>query len=185
MMLVGGNLRVVPVTTHLALSDVSSALTQQIILSKLRVLNTWLIRHVRSHPRIGVCALNPHAGDGGIFGDEEATTIKPAVFAAREEGIQAEGPFPADTLFARVKTQDYDAIVAMYHDQALIPLKIVAFGEAVNVTIGLPIIRTSVDHGTAYDIVGKNRADPTSLINAIRLAAGLARNVHNLVEPQA
>ena len=122
-----------------------------------------------------MCALNPHAGDGGIFGNEERDMIKPAICAALEEGIRAEGPYPADALFARVRRESYDAVVAMYHDQALIPLKMAAFGEAVNVTIGLPIIRTSVDHGTAYDIAGKNQASPTSLVNAIHLAAGLTQ----------
>ena len=175
MMLSGGGLRVIPVTTHLALAAVSTALTSERILSNLRVLHDWLGRFITPNPRIAVCALNPHAGDGGIFGNEEKEKIEPAVCAAQKEGIQAEGPFPADALFARVKKEGYDAVVAMYHDQALIPIKMAAFGEAVNVTIGLPVIRTSVDHGTAYNIAGKNRADPTSLLNAIRLAADLSR----------
>lgn len=175
MMLVGGGLRVIPVTTHMALGEVSSALTTEKILSNLRILHHWLGRFVNPNPRIAVCALNPHAGDGGIFGNEEKEKIEPAVHVAQKEGIRAEGPFPADALFARVRKEGYDAVVAMYHDQALIPLKMAAFGEAVNVTIGLPIIRTSVDHGTAYNIAGKNQADPTSLLNAIRLAADLSR----------
>lgn len=175
MMLAGGGLRVVPVTTHMALGAVATSLTSEKILYNIRLLNDWLSRFAKPNPRIAVCALNPHAGDGGIFGNEEKDMIEPAICAALEEGIRAEGPYPADALFARVRREGYDAVVAMYHDQALIPLKMAAFGEAVNVTVGLPIIRTSVDHGTAYDIAGKNQASPTSLINAIRLAADLIR----------
>ncbi len=175
MMLTGGGLRVVPVTTHMPLGAVAKSLTSEKILYNIRLLDDWLRRFAKPDPRIAVCALNPHAGDGGIFGNEEMDMIKPAICAAEEEGIGAEGPYPADALFARVIREGYDAVVAMYHDQALIPLKMAAFGEAVNVTIGLPIIRTSVDHGIAYDIAGKNQASPTSLINAIHLAADLTR----------
>jgi len=176
MVLAAQSLRVVPVTTHMALSAVAEALSTEKILSKIQVLHAWLTRFVKVNPRIAICALNPHAGDGGIFGNEEAEKIEPAISAANEEGIKAEGPYPADALFARIKKESYDAIVTMYHDQALIPLKMTAWGEAVNITIGLPIIRTSVDHGTAYNIAGRNQADPSSLIKAIELADRLVRD---------
>jgi 4-hydroxythreonine-4-phosphate dehydrogenase len=128
------------------------------------------------NPRIGVAALNPHAGEGGLFGSEEWDEILPAVLQAREEGILASNPLPADTLFFKARNNDYDMVVAMYHDQGLVPLKMVAFGNAVNVTVGLPIIRTSVDHGTAYDIAGKGCANPASLLEAVKLAAYMANN---------
>jgi 4-hydroxythreonine-4-phosphate dehydrogenase len=122
------------------------------------------------NPRIGVAALNPHAGEGRLFGSEEWDEILPAVITARGEGIDASDPLPADTLFYKARNNYYDVVVAMYHDQGLAPLKMLAFGNAVNVTVGLPIIRTSVDHGTAYDIAGKGCADPTSLFEAVKLA---------------
>jgi 4-hydroxythreonine-4-phosphate dehydrogenase len=125
-------------------------------------------------PRIAVCGLNPHASENGLFGDEEARVIRPAIDMARNAGIDAQGPFPADTIFLDAVAGKYDLVVAMYHDQGLIPVKLLAFDTAVNVTLGLPIIRTSVDHGTAFDIVGKNRADAGSMKAAIRLAARLA-----------
>ena len=121
-----------------------------------------------------MAALNPHAGEGGKFGDEEDRVIGPAILMAGEAGIDVEGPFPADTLFLRALDSRYDCIVAMYHDQGLIPVKLLAWGQAVNVTLGLPIIRTSPDHGTAFDIAGKNKADPSSMIAAIDLAIDLA-----------
>jgi len=124
-------------------------------------------------PRLGVAALNPHAGEGGLFGQEERQHILPAVRRARALGIQASHPLPADTLFGKAVKGDYDGVVAMFHDQGLIPLKLVAFGRCVNVTVGLPIIRTSVDHGTGFDIAGKGLADPGSLIEAVKLAAQL------------
>ena len=123
-----------------------------------------------------MAALNPHAGEHGLFGDEEACVIQPAARAARRQGILASDPLPADTLFGRAAAGQYDAIVALYHDQGLIPLKLVAFGTCVNLTVGLPIIRTSVDHGTAFDIVGKGIADPGSLLEAIKLAATLVKS---------
>jgi 4-hydroxythreonine-4-phosphate dehydrogenase len=125
-------------------------------------------------PRIAVAALNPHAGEDGQFGDEENRIIAPAILLAGEAGINVSGPYPADTLFGRAVKGEFDCVVAMYHDQALIPIKLLAWREAVNVTLGLPIIRTSPDHGTAFDIVGKNLADPSSMIAAIRLAIDLA-----------
>ena len=126
-------------------------------------------------PRIGIAALNPHAGEQGLFGDEELRVISPAARAAQAKGILASDPMPADTLFGKAARGDYDAIVALYHDQGLIPLKMVAFGSCVNLTVGLPIIRTSVDHGTAFDIVGKGIADPGSLTEAVKLAARLVQ----------
>jgi 4-hydroxythreonine-4-phosphate dehydrogenase len=125
-------------------------------------------------PKIGVAALNPHAGEHGLFGDEEARVIRPAARAAQTRGILASDPLPADTLFGKAAKGQYDGVVAMYHDQGLIPLKLVAFGTCVNLTVGLPIIRTSVDHGTAFDIVGKGLADPGSLLEAVKLAAKIA-----------
>jgi 4-hydroxythreonine-4-phosphate dehydrogenase len=125
-------------------------------------------------PRIGVAALNPHAGEGGLFGSEERKEILPAILAARAEGIDASDPLPADTLFYKARTGRFDIVVAMYHDQGLGPLKMLAFGRAVNITVGLPIIRTSVDHGTAYDIAGKGCADPASLREAIGVAVVMA-----------
>jgi 4-hydroxythreonine-4-phosphate dehydrogenase len=136
-------------------------------------------------PRIAVCGLNPHAGEGGMFGDEEQRVIEPAMVMAREADIDVEGPFPADSLFWRAKTtRRWDGIVAMYHDQGLIPVKLLAFDSAVNVTLGLPVIRTSVDHGVGYDIAGRNAANPNSMKAAIRLAARLARTRATTVQPQ-
>lgn len=125
-------------------------------------------------PNIGVAALNPHGGEGGLFGDEERRSILPAAKQARAAGVRNSDPLPADTLFGKAARGEFDAVVAMYHDQGLIPLKLVAFGKCVNLTVGIPIIRTSVDHGTAYDIAGKGVADPGSLIEAVRLASKLA-----------
>jgi 4-hydroxythreonine-4-phosphate dehydrogenase len=126
------------------------------------------------HPRLAVAGLNPHAGEGGLLGVEEETVIRPAVEAARARGIQIEGPLPGDTVFVRARQGEFDAVIACYHDQGLIPVKLLAFGHSVNVTLGLPIVRTSVDHGTAFDIAGRDVADPTSLIEATLLAARLA-----------
>ena len=126
-------------------------------------------------PRLAVCGLNPHAGEGGVLGPEDGREIAPAVAACRRDGIDVAGPFPADTLFVRATRGEFDAVVACYHDQGLIPVKLLAFGKAVNVTLGLPIIRTSVDHGTAFDIAGRGIADPGSLVEAVLLAARLAR----------
>jgi 4-hydroxythreonine-4-phosphate dehydrogenase len=125
-------------------------------------------------PRIGVAGLNPHAGEHGLFGCEEAEAIAPAIASCRAHGIDVSGPFPADTIFVRAHRGEFDVVVACYHDQGLIPVKLLAFGQAVNVTLGLPIIRTSVDHGTAFDIAGKGIADPESMVSAVLLAARLA-----------
>ena len=177
MMIVGGPLRIMFVTTHVAIKDLSSLLTQAKIeqairLAQLALTTLFGIRR----PKIGVAALNPHAGEHGLFGDEEARVILPAARATQKQGILASDPLPADTLFGKAAKGQYDGVVALYHDQGLIPLKLVAFGTCVNLTVGLPIIRTSVDHGTAFDIVGKGIADPGSLLEAIKLAARIAQN---------
>lgn len=175
MVLLSGSFRVGLVTTHCAIAEVSSLLSKGKILSKLKILNEDLrSRFGISSPRIAVTALNPHAGEDGLFGNEEFEIISPAIRAANKSGIDVRGPFPADTLFARVETQDFDAYLAMYHDQGLIPLKMKSFGHGVNYTAGLPIIRTSPDHGTAFDIAGKGVADPGSMVEAINLAVKLA-----------
>jgi 4-hydroxythreonine-4-phosphate dehydrogenase len=177
MMIVGGPLRVMFVTTHVAIKDLPALLTRQKVEKGIRLAHLALTRlYGIKKPRIGVAALNPHAGEHGLFGNEEARIIRPAARAAQARGILASDPLPADTLFGKAAQGQYDGIVAMYHDQGLIPLKLVAFGTCVNLTVGLPIIRTSVDHGTAFDIVGKGIADPGSLIEAVTLAARLAGN---------
>ena len=140
----------------------------------IRLAARELPRFGFTRPRLAVCGLNPHAGEGGVLGDEEQRVIQPAIAACAAEGIDIAGPFPADTLFVRASRGEFDAVVACYHDQGLIPVKLLAFGRSVNVTLGLPIIRTSVDHGTAFDIAGRNAADPGSMIEAVRLAATLA-----------
>ncbi|MCS6898115.1 MAG: 4-hydroxythreonine-4-phosphate dehydrogenase PdxA, partial [Nitrospira sp.] len=177
MMIIGGPLRVMFTTTHLAIKDLPASLTQAKIEKAIRLAHGALTDLFGiKNPRIGVAALNPHAGEHGLFGDEEARVILPASQAARAQGIDASDPLPADTLFGKAANGQYDAVVALYHDQGLIPLKLVAFGRCVNLTVGLPIIRTSVDHGTAFDIVGKGVADPGSLLEAIKLAATMAES---------
>jgi 4-hydroxythreonine-4-phosphate dehydrogenase len=183
MMIVGGPLKIQFVTTHVAIRDLPAALTVDRIERAIRLA----ARALRDYfgiavPRIGVAALNPHAGERGLFGDEERKAILPALHRARSLGLAATGPLPADTLFGKAVRGEYDGVVAMFHDQGLIPLKLMAFGRCVNLTVGLPIIRTSVDHGTAYDIAGKGVADPGSLIEAIRLAVRLAKQ---RVKPEA
>jgi 4-hydroxythreonine-4-phosphate dehydrogenase len=170
MFFVGGGLRVILTTIHMALKDVPRHVTQATVLKTLRLAHRAMQSIGMDSPRIGVAALNPHAGEGRLFGSEEWDEILPAVIKARGEGIDASDPLPADTLFYKARNNYYDIVVAMYHDQGLAPLKMLAFGNAVNVTVGLPIIRTSVDHGTAYDIAGKGCADPASLLEAIKLA---------------
>ena len=157
---------------------ISQKINRQIVLEKLKVLHQDLkARFGIASPRIGVCALNPHAGEGGLFGREEIEQIQPAISQAKAQGIEALGPFPADTLFARREKLGLDAVLAIYHDQGLIPLKLASFGRGVNVTLGLPMIRTSPDHGTALDIAGQGIADPGSLIEAFKLAATIALRV--------
>jgi 4-hydroxythreonine-4-phosphate dehydrogenase len=174
MMFVGGGLRVILATIHVALKDVPKHIKTGAILRSLRLAHRAMQTFGIKKPRIGVAALNPHAGEGRLFGSEEWDEILPAVIKAREEGILASDPVPADTLFYKARNNYYDVVVAMYHDQGLAPLKMLAFGNAVNVTVGLPIIRTSVDHGTAYDIAGKGCADPASLLEAVKLAVKMA-----------
>jgi 4-hydroxythreonine-4-phosphate dehydrogenase len=173
MMLWHNGLGVTHVTLHMALRDVFQHLTPNTVLAKIELTATMVARLKGSPPRIGVCALNPHAGDSGLFGDEERTIIAPAVARARERGIDVTGPWASDTLFIRAQRGEFDGIVAMYHDQGHIALKLLADFRAVNVSLGLPIVRTSVAHGTAYDIVGKGQADPQGLIEAVRVAARL------------
>ncbi len=175
MMIVGGPLKILFATTHLALRDVPNVLTSATILRAIRLAHQGLTRlfHIQK-PCIGVAGLNPHAGENGLFGDEEGRLIRPVIRQANKQGIVCTGPHPADTLFGKAVRGSFDGIVALYHDQGLIPLKTVAFGHCVNITVGLPIIRTSVDHGTAYDIAGQGKADPTSLVEAIEMAAKLA-----------
>ncbi len=177
MVLLSGNFRVGLVTTHCAIKSISYLLNKEKILSKLRILNNDLQNRFNiPEPQIAVTALNPHAGEAGMFGNEELDIILPAIKAARKIGIDAAGPFSADTLFARTNENNVDAYLAMYHDQGLIPLKMQSFGKAVNYTAGLPIIRTSPDHGTAYDIAGRGIADSGSIEEAIKLAVQLASN---------
>ena len=175
MMLAGPRLRVVLVTTHLALAKVPAALTSERIVAAGRTTSDHLARfHGIAKPRLAVAALNPHAGEGGLFGDEESRIIAPAVARLRLSGVDASGPFPADTLFAAVVSGAYDAVLCMYHDQALIPLKLVDFRDAVNVSMGLPFLRTSPDHGTAYDLAGTGKASADSMEASILLAAAMA-----------
>ena len=175
MMFYSEALRVVLATVHIALADVPRAITRESLEATIALTARELPRFGVAAPRIAVAGLNPHAGEHGLFGREEATAIAPAIAAARGRGIDVSGPFPADTVFVRARRGEFDVVVACYHDQGLIPVKLVAFGEAVNVTLGLPIVRTSVDHGTAFDIAGKGIADPQSMIAAVLLAARLAR----------
>lgn len=167
-------LAVVHVTLHTALRDVFAGLTEEQVLVKCRLAHQFMAALLGQAPRIGVCALNPHAGEGGLFGDEEQRIIAPAVERARAEGMLAQGPLPTDTLMVRARDGQFDAVVAMYHDQGHIALKLLGMFRAVNVTLGLPIVRTSVAHGTAFDRAWQGGADPRSMIEAIRVAARLA-----------
>jgi 4-hydroxythreonine-4-phosphate dehydrogenase len=174
MMFYSDALRVVLATVHLALAEVPRALTPSRLEATIELTSRDLPRFGIERPRIAVAGLNPHAGEHGLFGREEEDVIGPAIAACRRRGIDVAGPFPADTLFVRAVRGEFDVVVACYHDQGLIPVKLVAFGQAVNVTLGLPIIRTSVDHGTAFDIAGQGLADPGSMCAAVKLAARLA-----------
>ena len=172
MMFAGNRLRVVLVTIHVPLMDVPAILSKQKILRAIRLAGKALYEQFGfKKPRIAVAGLNPHAGEKGLFGDEEKNIIAPAIHDARSEGFDATGPFPPDTIFNHAINGRYDVVVSMYHDQGLIPFKLIHLRDGVNTTLGLPIIRTSVDHGTAYDIAGKGIADPGSLIAAINMAA--------------
>src|SRR5688572_25969105 len=167
-------LKVVLATIHVPLAAVPVTLTRDVMAEIIDLTARELPRFGFAHPRLAVAGLNPHAGEEGLLGAEERTVIRPAVEAARSRGIRITGPLPGDTVFVRAKQGEFDAVIACYHDQGLIPVKLLAFGRAVNVTLGLPIVRTSVDHGTAFDIAGRGVADASSLVEAIRLAARLA-----------
>jgi len=167
------------VTIHMALAEAIRTLSAERIVTTCRLADDALRRWFGlDRPRLGVCGLNPHAGEQGRFGTEERDTIEPAIEAARAAGIQAVGPLPPDAAFHEALGGRFDLVVAMYHDQGLIAVKTIAFEESVNITLGLPIVRTSVDHGTAYDIAGRGEADPTSMKAAIRLAAQMVRTRH-------
>ncbi|MFA9479302.1 4-hydroxythreonine-4-phosphate dehydrogenase PdxA [Phycisphaerales bacterium AB-hyl4] len=174
MMFQAPKLNVVLATVHVALMDIRNLLTIGRVFDPIELGHAAMQQIGVPNPRIAVCGLNPHASENGQFGDEESRIIKPAIDMARELGIDVQGPLPADTVFGPAIAGKYDLVVAMYHDQGLIPVKMLAFDKAVNVTLGLPIVRTSPDHGTAFDIVGKNQANPGSMQAAIRLAANLA-----------
>lgn len=174
MMFYTETLRVVLATVHIPLRDVPAALTRARLEETIELAAAELPRFGIATPRLALAGLNPHAGEHGLMGAEEEEALAPAVSACRSRGIEIEGPYPADTVFVRAARGDFDAVIACYHDQGLIPVKLLAFGRAVNVTLGLPIIRTSVDHGTAFDIAGRGVADPSSLVEAVRLAARLA-----------
>jgi len=180
MMFGGGGLRVVLMTVHIPLTAVAERITEPAVLARIRLTD----RHLRSwfgieKPRIALCGLNPHAGEEGMFGEEERERMLPAVRRAKEEGIEVSGPYPADTVFNRCRDGEFDVVIAMYHDQGLLPVKLLAFDEGVNITIGLPFVRTSPDHGTAYDIAGKGIAHPGSMTSAILLAAEIAARLKN------
>jgi len=176
MMLAGPVLRVVPATTHMALREVSERLDPEGIVDQLQRMDSALRRDFAiASPRLAVCALNPHAGEGGRFGDEDQRIVEPAIAIARKQGIQIEGPIPADTLFAFALEGRWDAILAMYHDQGLIPFKMAHFDEGVNMTLGLPFVRTSPDHGVAHDIAGQDRARPESTGSALRMGLEIVR----------
>lgn len=175
MMLWAPELAVVPVTIHIPLRDVSTRLTSELIIATGRIVARDLVEKFGVvKPRLALAGLNPHAGEEGSLGAEDRTVVAPAVAQLRAEGIDARGPLPADTMFHAAARASYDAALCMYHDQALIPIKTLAFDRAVNLTLGLPFVRTSPDHGTAFDIAGTGRADPSSLIAALKLAARLA-----------
>lgn len=179
MMLASDELRTVLVSIHVALRDAIAAVTTENVLQTLRITHAALSRSLGRAPRMGVAGLNPHAGEGGLFGREEIDAIVPAIAAARAEGMDAQGPFAPDTVFMRARHApghpgEFDVVVAMYHDQGLIPVKYLGVDKGVNVTLGLPLVRTSPDHGTAFDIAGQGVADAASLVEAVRMARALA-----------
>ena len=176
MMLAGDRLRVSLVTIHCGLREVPQRLNKELIVTTIKITYHALERVFGiKRPHVAVAALNPHAGESGLFGPEDKDIIRPAVEEAKNGGLSVDGPFPADAIFYHAINGRFDAVVAMYHDQGSIPVKLLHFSDAVNITLGLPIIRTSVDHGTAYDIAGKGVADPSSLVAAIKMAAKIAR----------
>jgi 4-hydroxythreonine-4-phosphate dehydrogenase len=174
MMLANDELRTVLVSIHVSLRDAIAAVTFDNVLGTLRIAHASLSRALGRGPRIGVAGLNPHAGEAGLFGREEIEVIAPAIEAARSEGIIAQGPIAPDTVFMRARRGEFDVVAAMYHDQGLIPVKYLGVEQGVNVTLGLPLVRTSPDHGTAFDIAGTGRADEASLVEAIRVAKKLS-----------
>jgi 4-hydroxythreonine-4-phosphate dehydrogenase len=175
MMFVGGGLRVALLTIHRSLRSVPDALTRDEVMRVARLVHRELARFGATQRRIALCGLNPHAGESALFGEEERDVLQPAVAALRAEGVDISGPFSADSLFVRALRGEFDAVIANYHDQGLIPVKLAAFGQAVNVTLGLPFVRTSVDHGTGFDIVEKGVADGGSLVQAMKAAVDLAK----------
>ena len=176
MMFLGSKWKIALVTTHLPLKDVSGSITASRILSILRLTDEGMKKYFGiSHPKLAVLGLNPHCGEEGLLGEEEKKEIVPAIAEARSFGMDVQGPFPADSFFNLSGTYSFDAVISMYHDQGLIPIKMIDFKGAVNFTLGLPFIRTSVDHGTAYDLAGKGLADPSNLIKAIHTAANLSK----------
>jgi 4-hydroxythreonine-4-phosphate dehydrogenase len=174
MMFHAPELKVVLITVHVPLSEVPALITPELVAQTIELTRAALPQFGVLKPRLAIAGLNPHAGEGGVLGVEDERVLAPAVAAARARGVDVSGPFPADTVFVRASKGEFDCVLACYHDQGLIPVKLLAFGHAVNVTIGLPIIRTSVDHGTAFDIAGKGVADPGSMIEAVKLAARMA-----------
>src|ERR1043166_5767373 len=174
MAFVAANLRIVLISTHVPLAEAIRLVERDRIVSRVNLTNRELQRWGIEKPRIAVAALNPHGAEGGLFGVEEASEIMPAIDACRRDDINVQGPFSADTVFLRASRGEFDGVIACYHDQAMIPVKCLSFGEAVNVTLGLPFIRTSVDHGTAFDIAGKGLAEHSSMVAAIKLAAELS-----------
>lgn len=174
MMLANDELRTVLVSIHVSLREAIDAVTHERVLQTLRIADRSLTALLGRRPRIAVAGLNPHAGEGGLFGREEIDAIAPAVRDAQAAGIQAQGPYAPDTVYMRARTGEFDAVVAMYHDQGLIPVKYLGVEKGVNVTLGLPLVRTSPDHGTAFDIAGTGRADPASLLEALRMARKLS-----------
>jgi 4-hydroxythreonine-4-phosphate dehydrogenase len=184
MLFYSPGLIVVLATVHVPLADVPRLLTREHVGEIVALTAEWLPRFGVERPRIAVAGLNPHAGEAGVLGNEDDAVLAPAVADARACGVDASGPWPGDTVFLRASRGEFDAVIACYHDQGLIPVKLLAFGNAVNVTIGLPVLRTSVDHGTAYDIAGKNAANPSSLVEAVLLAARLAAQAqHEITRP--
>jgi 4-hydroxythreonine-4-phosphate dehydrogenase len=174
MMFYSRELRVVLATVHVALADVPRLLTRGRLIDVIELTARELPRFGFPSPRLALAGLNPHAGEHGLIGREDEEVLRPAVESSRDAGILVEGPLPADTIFVRAARGEFDAVIACYHDQGLVPIKMAAFGRAVNVTLGLPIVRTSVDHGTAFDIAGRGIADPGSLVEAVLLAARLS-----------
>ena len=184
MMLVAPSLRVVHVTTHIGIVDAIAKIEPGLVARTIRRAHETLVRSGITEPRLAVCGINPHAGENGLFGHgEEGSKIEPAIAAVRAEGIDAVGPLPADTLFFRARRGDFDCVVAMYHDQGHGPVKVLGLEAGVNITIGLPVVRTSVDHGTAFDIAGTGAADERSMVEALRQAVDLAAFASPRVRP--